>query len=126
VKQATGGKGVDVILDMVGGAYIQRNIAAAAPWGRIVNIAYQDGARVEVDFAPVLAKRLTLAATTLRGRTGEQKRHIRNALARRVWPLLAAGRIRPVIAARYFFAEAGAAHAAMAGGGHIGKLLLVP
>lgn len=125
VKQATGGAGADVILDMIGGAYIQRNIAAAAPWGRIVNIAYQDGARAEVDFAPVLAKRLTLAATTLRGRTGEQKRHIRDALARRVWPLLEAGRIRPVIAARFCFAEANAAHAAMAGGGHIGKILLM-
>jgi putative PIG3 family NAD(P)H quinone oxidoreductase len=126
VKQATGGTGVDVILDMVGGAYIQRNIAAAAPWGRIVNIAYQDGAKVEVDFAPVLAKRLSLAATTLRGRTNEQKRRIRDALVRHVWPLLEAGRIRPVIAGRFGFAQADAAHAAMAKGGHIGKLLLVP
>ena len=88
VKEETGGKGVDVILDMVGGDYIQRNIEAAASWGRIVNIAYQQGFQAEVNFAPVLTKRLTLAATTLRGRTPEQKRAIRDALLREVWPLL--------------------------------------
>jgi NADPH:quinone reductase-like Zn-dependent oxidoreductase len=115
---------VDVILDMVGGAYVQRNIAACAPWGRIVNIAYQDGAKVTVDFTPVLTKKLTLAATTLRARSGEQKRLIRDRLAEAVWPLLAAGRIRPVVDRRFAFAEASAAHAAMAKGGHIGKILL--
>jgi NADPH2:quinone reductase len=125
VKDATGGKGIDVILDMVGGSYVQRNIAACAQWGRIVNIAYQDGAKVAVDFTPVLTKKLTLAATTLRGRCREQKRLIRNALAEIVWPLLETGRIRPVIDARFGFAEANAAHAAMAKGGHIGKILLV-
>jgi NADPH:quinone reductase-like Zn-dependent oxidoreductase len=122
VQDATGG--VDVILDMVGGAYVQRNIAACAPWGRIVNIAYQDGAKVAVDFTPVLTKKLTLAATTLRARSGEQKRLIRDRLAEAVWPLLAAGRIRPVVDRRFAFAEANAAHAAMAKGGHIGKILL--
>jgi putative PIG3 family NAD(P)H quinone oxidoreductase len=125
VKDATGGKGIDVILDMVGGSYVQRNIAACAQWGRIVNIAYQDGAKVAVDFTPVLTKKLTLAATTLRGRCREQKRLIRNALAEIVWPLLETGRIRPVVDARFGFAEANAAHAAMAKGGHIGKILLV-
>ncbi|MBN9588232.1 MAG: NAD(P)H-quinone oxidoreductase [Alphaproteobacteria bacterium 64-11] len=124
VKDATGGAGVDVILDMVGGSYIQRNIAACAQWGRIVNIAYQDGARVEVDFAPVLAKKLTLAATTLRGRCPDQKRLIRNALAEIVWPLLETGRIHPVINRRFGLADANAAHAAMAKGGHVGKILL--
>ncbi|MCP5411624.1 MAG: NAD(P)H-quinone oxidoreductase [Alphaproteobacteria bacterium] len=124
VMDATGGKGVDVILDMVGGDYVQRNIAAAAPWGRIVNIAYQNGARTQVDFTPVLLKKLTLAATTLRGRTPAQKQHIRDALAARVWPLIAAGRIRPVTARRFAFDAANEAHAAMAQGGHIGKILL--
>ena len=96
VKAETGGKGVDVILDMVGGDYVQRNIAAAAPWGRIVNIAYQNGFRTEVDFTQVLTKRLTLAATTLRGRTADQKRAIRDALLHEVWPRLGTG-VRPVI-----------------------------
>ena len=83
VKDETGGKGVDVILDMVGGDYIQRNIEAAAPWGRIVNIAYQEGFKAEVNFAPVLTKRLTLAATTLRGRdAGAETGHPRRPAAR--------------------------------------------
>ncbi len=124
VEAATGGAGVNVILDMVGGSYIQRNIAAAAQWGRIVNIAYQDGARVEVNFTPVLTKKLTLAATTLRARSPDRKRLIRDRLAEMVWPLLAVGRIRPVIDRRFAFTDADAAHAALAGGGHIGKILL--
>ncbi len=123
VKEETGGVGVNVILDMVGGRYIQRNIEAAGLWGRIVNIAYQDGTRAEVNFAPVLVKRLTLAATTLRGRSWEEKRAIRDALAREVWPLVGS-RIKPVIDRVFPLAEAQQAHAAMAQGGHIGKILL--
>ncbi len=124
VKQDTGGAGVDVILDMVGGDYIQRNIAAAAVWGHIVNIAYQDGAKVEVDFSPVLTKRLTLAASTLRGRTLAEKRHIRNILHEEVWPQLEGGRIRPVIGQVFPLEKAQKAHETMASGGHIGKILL--
>jgi putative PIG3 family NAD(P)H quinone oxidoreductase len=125
VKEETGGKGVDVILDMVGGDYIQRNIEAAAPWGRIVNIAYQKGFRAEVNFAPVLIKRLTLAATTLRGRTEQQKRAIRDALRREVWPLLGTG-IRPVTERIFPLDQAQQAHDFMAKTGHIGKILLNP
>jgi NADPH:quinone reductase len=123
VRSETDAKGVDVILDMVGGAYIQRNIEAAGVWGRIVNIAYQDGARTEVNFTPVLVKRLTLAATTLRGRTQEQKRAIRDTLLREVWPLLGT-RVRPVVEQVFALAEAQKAHDFMAGKGHIGKILL--
>ncbi|MBA2588923.1 MAG: NAD(P)H-quinone oxidoreductase [Alphaproteobacteria bacterium] len=123
VKQETGGKGVDVILDMVGGDYIQRNIEAAATWGRIVNIAYQKGSKAEVNFAPVLTKRLTLAATTLRGRDPEQKRAIRDVLLQEVWPLLGS-RVKPVIARVFPLAEAQQAHEFMAKTGHIGKILL--
>jgi putative PIG3 family NAD(P)H quinone oxidoreductase len=123
VKDQTGGAGVNVILDMVGGAYIQRNIEAASSWGRIVNIAYQDGAMAEVNFLPVLVKRLTLAATTLRGRTPDQKRAIRDALKHEVWPLLGT-RIRPVIDRVFPLAEAQKAHESMAKKGHIGKILL--
>jgi NADPH2:quinone reductase len=125
VRGETDGKGVNVILDMVGGAYIQRNIEAASPWGRIVNIAYQDGARTEVNFVPVLIKRLTLGATTLRGRTPDQKRAIRDTLLREVWPLLGAeGGIRPVVEQVLPLAEAQKAHDLMAQKGHTGKILL--
>jgi len=112
-----------VILDMVGGDYVQRNIEAAAAWGRIVNIAYQKSFRAEVNFAPVLTKRLTLAATTLRGRTPDQKRAIRDALLREVWPLLGT-RIRPLTDRIFALGEAGQAHETMAKTGHIGKILL--
>jgi putative PIG3 family NAD(P)H quinone oxidoreductase len=124
-KAETGGKGVDVILDMVGGDYVQRNIEAAAFWGRIVNIAYQKGSRAEVDFRPVLTKRLTLAATTLRARTPVQKQAIRDALLEQVWPLLGAGgRLHPVIDRVFPLDQAQKAHETMAAGGHIGKILL--
>jgi NADPH2:quinone reductase len=121
VKEETGG--VDVILDMVGGDYIQRNIEAAAMWGRIVNIAYQKASKAEVNFAPVLTKRLTLAATTLRGRSPDQKRAIRDALLARVWPQLGTA-IKPVIAQVFPLAQAQKAHELMAKTGHIGKILL--
>jgi len=123
VKQHTPAKGVDVILDMVGGDYIQRNIEAAAAWGRIVNIAYQKGFNAEVNFAPVLTKRLTLAATTLRGRTSAQKAAIRDVLWREVWPTLGT-RVRPVVERVFPLAQAQKAHAFMAKTGHIGKILL--
>jgi len=124
VKKETGGKGVDVILDMVGGDYIQRNMSAAALWGRIVNIAYQSGMQATVNFVPLLMKRLSLLATTLRARSNEEKGAIRNAVRREVWPLLEAGRIKPVVDRTFPLAEAQAAHARMAKSEHIGKILL--
>jgi putative PIG3 family NAD(P)H quinone oxidoreductase len=124
VKAQTGGKGVDVILDMVGGEYIQRNMSAAALWGRIVNIAYQSGMQASVNFAPLLIKRLSLLATTLRARSNEEKGAIRDALLREVWPQIEAGRIKPVVDQTFPLAEAGAAHARMAKSDHIGKILL--
>jgi NADPH2:quinone reductase len=125
-KAETGGRGVDVILDMVGGDYIQRNMSAAAIWGRIVNIAYQSGMQVNVNFAPMLMKRLSLLATTLRARTPEEKGAIRDALLREVWPLIEAGKIKPVVDHVFPLADAQAAHARMARSEHIGKLLLAP
>jgi NADPH2:quinone reductase len=124
VKKETGGKGVDVILDMVGGDYIQRNMSAAALWGRIVNIAYQSGMQATVNFAPLLMKRLSLLATTLRARSNEEKGAIRDAVRREVWPLLEAGKITPVVDRTFPLAEAQAAHARMAKSEHIGKILL--
>jgi len=125
VCEATAGKGVEVILDMVGGDYIARNFEAAAIQGRIVNIAFQVGATATVDFAPMLKKRLTFAASTLRPRGNAEKRVIRDLLRRTVWPLIEAGKIKPVIDRTYPLADAAAAHARMASGEHIGKILLV-
>jgi len=124
VKTLTGGSGVDVILDMVGGDYIERNFHAAALWGRIVNIAFQSGSSATVNFAPMLMKRLTLAATTLRSRSNEEKGAIRDALLREVWPLIETGKIKPVVDRTFPRADAGAAHARMAKTEHIGKILL--
>jgi putative PIG3 family NAD(P)H quinone oxidoreductase len=126
VKAATGGKGVNVILDMVGGTYVQRNMSAASVWGRIVNIAYQDGAKVSLDLGPLLMKRLTLAATTLRARSAAEKGAIRDALLERAWPLVAEGRIKPVVDRRFPMAEAQKAHEYMEKPGATGKILLVP
>lgn len=126
VKTLTDGRGVDVILDMVGGEYVQRNMEAAAVWGRIVNIAYQNGARMALDLNPMLRKRLTLAATTLRARSVAEKGAIRDALAEKIWPLVASGRIRPVVDRHFPLAEAQAAHRLMKSGSHSGKILLTP
>ena len=126
VKAETDGRGVDVILDMVGGDYIQRNMSAAAIWGRIVNISYQSGMQANVNFAPMLMKRLSLLATTLRARSNAEKGAIRDTLLREVWPLIDAGRIKPVVDRIYPLGEAQDAHARMAKSAHIGKLLLAP
>jgi NADPH2:quinone reductase len=125
VKQATGGRGVDVILDMVGGEYVQRNINAAALWGRIVNIAYQSGMTATVNFGPVLMKRLSLLATTLRSRSNPEKGAIREAVQREVWPVIKAGKIKPIVDSTFPLAEAQAAHARMRESQHIGKILLL-
>lgn len=116
--------GVDVVLDMVGGDYIQRNIDAANPDGRICNIAYQGGFDATVNFLPVLMKRLVLTATTLRARSHEQKRHIRDAVHADFWPAVVNGRIEPIIDSTFPIAEAEKAQARLQRGGHIGKIVL--
>jgi len=126
IRQATDDKGVDVILDMVGGEYIERNFRALARGGRLVNIAFQGGMTAQVNFGLMLMKRLTFMATTLRARANEEKGQIRDALAREVWPLIAAGRIKPIVDKVYPLAEAQEAHAHMAKSAHIGKILLTP
>ncbi len=123
-RDATHDHGVDVILDMVGGDYIERNFRAAAKLGRIVNIAFPKGIKAEVNFGPMMMKRLSFMATTLRGRTNAEKGAIRDAVQKEVWPLIAAGKIKPVIDSTFPLAEAQAAHARMAGSSHIGKILL--
>lgn len=118
--------GADVTLDMVGGDYIQKNISAAKLDGRIINIAYQDGFAASVNFGPVLMKRLSLMATTLRARPVKEKRRIRDAVEQDFWPHVISGRIRPVLDGAFPLAEAEAALARMAHGGHSGKILLRP
>ena len=116
--------GADVILDMVGGDYVQKNISAAKVGGRIVNIAYMQGSNVEVNLMPLMLKRLILTGTTLRARPVAEKQRIRDAVRRDFWPAVIAGTIKPIIDTVYTFEDAEAAHAHMARGGHIGKILL--
>ncbi len=116
--------GADVILDMVGGDYIQRNIEVAKLNGRICNIAYQNGFEATINFAPVLMKRLVLTATTLRARTSAEKRSIRDAVQSRFWDAIRSGGIKPVLDIAFPMDEADAAHARLEAGGHIGKIVL--
>jgi putative PIG3 family NAD(P)H quinone oxidoreductase len=124
-KEFGNGKGVDVILDMVGGGYIERNIKALAADGRLVNIAYLRGSKAEIDFLPVMLKRLTITGSTLRPQTVERKGTIAGALKERIWPLIASGGIKPVVHATFPLAEAAEAHRLMESGNHIGKIVLV-
>lgn len=125
VKTATGGRGVDVILDMVGGDYIDLNIKSAAEDGRIVNIGYQSGSTATIDFMRVMLKRLTLSGSTLRVRTSEIKAGIARAVEDKVLPLIAAGTIKVVVDQTFPLADAARAHARMESSEHIGKIVLV-
>jgi putative PIG3 family NAD(P)H quinone oxidoreductase len=124
-KEATGGKGIDVTLDMVGGDYTERNIAAAAEDGRIVQIAVLGGAEVKLNIARLMMKRLTLTGSTLRPRTREVKAGFARALEAKVWPLLAAGKIKVVIDSTFPLTKAAEAHQRMETSAHIGKIVLV-
>jgi len=124
VKNATDGKGVDVILDMVASTYVQRNIEAAAVEGRIVVIAILGGARAEIMMNKIMMKRLTLTGSTLRPRTVAQKAIVAEGVKRNVWPLLAARRVRPIIHATFPLAQAAEAHRLMESSNHIGKIIL--
>jgi NADPH2:quinone reductase len=124
VKDATGGHGADIVLDMVGGDYVPRNISVAADNGRIVNIAFLGGARVEVNLGQVMRKRLTLTGSTLRGRSAAEKGAIAHDLKTRIWPLLESGVIKPVVHAVFPLAQAADAHRLMAESSHIGKIVL--
>lgn len=124
VREATDGHGADVILDMVGGEYVDRNIQLAARDGRIVNIAFLGGAKVEVNMLPVMLKRLVLTGSTLRPEPAAVKAAIANDLEKRVWPLLAEGRIRPLIAATFALEQVADAHRLMESSSHIGKIVL--
>ncbi|MCC6210113.1 MAG: NAD(P)H-quinone oxidoreductase [Burkholderiales bacterium] len=124
VKAATGGKGVDVVLDMVGGDYVPREIDCLAPDGRLVFIAVLGGWKTEINITHVMLKRLTITGSTLRPRPVAFKGAIAASLRERIWPLIAAGRIKPVIYRTFPLAQAGEAHRLMESSQHIGKIVL--
>jgi len=124
VREATAGRGVDLILDMVGGEYLARDVRALAPDGRLVMIAFLGGAVAELNFAQVMTKRLTITGSTLRPQSVEAKARMAAALRTEVWPLIAAGRIGPVMDRAYPLEDAAAAHARMESSVHIGKIVL--
>src|SRR5262249_20199178 len=123
-KTATGGKGADVILDMIGGVYIERNYEAAAVEGRVVQIAFQGRSKATVDFLRVMLKRLTHTGSTLRARSVPDKGAIARGVAAQGRPLIAAGKGKPVTDSTYPLAQAAAAHARMETSAHIGKIVL--
>jgi NADPH:quinone reductase len=124
-KAATDGHGADVILDMVGGDYIERNYEAAAVEGRIVQIAFQGSPRATVDFRRIMLKRLTHTGSTLRPRSVADKAAIARAVETTVWPLIAAGTVKPIIYRTFPLSLAAQAHALMESSVHIGKIMLV-
>jgi len=123
IREMTGGRGVDVILDMVGGDYFQKNLSALAMEGRLVHVAFLKGAKIEVNLAPIMMKRLTVTGSTLRPRTVEQKGAIAAQLHRTVWPLLEKKTVRPVIYRTFPLTQAAEAHRLMESSEHIGKIV---
>lgn len=124
VKQATDGAGVDVILDMIGADYYARNIESLAVEGRLVVIAVQSGPKTELNLLHLMQRRLTVTGSTLRPRTVEQKAEIANSLRAKVWPLIDAGKVKPVMYTRFPLSEANKAHALMESSEHVGKIVL--
>jgi NADPH2:quinone reductase len=124
ISKLTGKQGVNCILDMVGGAYIQKNLHSLALGGRLVQIAFMQGAKTELDCMPIMIKRLTFTGSTLRPRTLDEKAAIAQALLKKVWPLLEVKKVRPIIHATFSLADAQKAHELMETSTHIGKIML--
>jgi NADPH2:quinone reductase len=124
IRAATQGYGIDVTLDMVAGSYVPRNIDIAAVEGRIVTISTLGGTKAELNMVPVMMKRLTLTGSTLRARTVAHKAAVADAMRQNVWPLIAAGKVKPVIFKTFPLAEASEAHRLMETSNHIGKIVL--
>jgi putative PIG3 family NAD(P)H quinone oxidoreductase len=124
VARITDGRGVDVVLDMVGGDYVQRNLACLAPEGRLAQIAFLQGSRVELDLRPLMLRRLSITGSTLRASPFARKAEIARSLRENVWPLYERGEIRPVVHATFGLADAAKAHALMESSAHMGKIML--
>ena len=125
VREATGGNGANVILDMVGGDYIERDLKAAALEGRIVQIAFLKGSKVELDLMRLMMRRLTLTGSTLRAQSPEAKARMAKAIEERVWPLIAAGKVKPVLDSTFELAQAADAHRRIDDPAHVGKIVLI-
>ena len=125
-KEATGGRGADVILDIIGAAYLAGNLAALAPDGRLAIIGLQGGRRAEINLGALLARRGVISATTLRSRSPADKARIVRGVRAQVWPLVEQGRIRPVVDRRLPMTQAAEAHRLMESSEHVGKILLLP
>src|SRR5262249_54623390 len=125
VRASTNDRGVNLVLDMVGGEYFARNVSALATDGRLVEIATQHGAKAEINIVAIMQRRLTVTGSTLRPRSVAEKGAIAAALRTHVWPLLEAGRVAPIVHATFPLADAAAAHRVMESGAHVGKLVLV-
>ncbi|WP_260926150.1 NAD(P)H-quinone oxidoreductase [Novosphingobium sp. 9] len=124
VRRITQGRGVDLVLDMVAGSYVARNLKCLAPEGRHVTIAVQGGAKAEINMAVVMMRRYTLTGSTLRARSDAFKSLLAQDLHENAWPLVESGALRPVMDRRFALAEAAAAHAYMESGDHVGKIVL--
>ena len=124
VREITGGHGADVILDMVGGDYIERNLRAVALEGRIVQIAFLKGSKVEIDLMRLMMRRLTLTGSTLRAQPPEAKARMARAIEERVWPLIAQGKVKPIIDSTFKLVDAAGAHKRIDDPEHIGKIVL--
>jgi NADPH:quinone reductase len=124
IRDVTGGKGVDLILDILGGSYLNRNLAALAVDGRLVQIGLMGGETASIDLRRLLGRRLTITGSTLRPRSVEEKGAIAAALAREVWPLLEAGTVKPIVYKTFALADAAAAHSLMESSQHVGKIVL--
>jgi putative PIG3 family NAD(P)H quinone oxidoreductase len=124
--EATNGRGADLILDIIGAAYLERNVAALATGGRLVVIGMQGGTRGELDLAALLAKRASIHATTLRSRPVPEKAAVCSSVVEGLWPLVAEGEVAPVIGATFPMSQVADAHRLVADSGHIGKVLLIP
>ena len=123
-KDATGGRGVDLVLDMVGGNYVARNLELLAVEGRLVQIAFLESSKVELDLMQVMRRRLTITGSTLRPRSPEEKGQIARALEQKVWPLVEAGKVKPIVHAEFPLEHAADAHRLMQSSEHIGKIVL--
>jgi NADPH2:quinone reductase len=124
IDRITQGKGVDVILDIIGGDYFPRNLKCMGVDGRLVQIAIQNGPKAEVNLLPIMLKRLTITGSTLRARSNAFKQDIAAALLKNVWPLLESGKIQPVIDSTFILEDADKAHQLMGSSQHIGKIIL--
>jgi NADPH:quinone reductase-like Zn-dependent oxidoreductase len=125
IREWTGGRGVDVILDIVGGAYVKRNLRALAIEGRLVQIAFLDNSEISADFTRLMTRRLTWTGSTLRPRSIEEKGAIATARRAHVWPLLESGAVRPLIFKAFPLADAAKAHRLMESSVHVGKITLI-